>query len=349
LDKKSKNQFMLYRLSKVTKKPEVEDVELSSLEEAGWKEKDLENLLASRPQDLLREEKPLIISQETKWQEEADLLALDREGLLYIFELKRGASGEENLLQVIRYGQMFGQATFEDLQQRWRKYIGNNSSDLAMDHQRYFDLDQPIAHSAFNKNQRFVVITAGIDVATLQSVEYWRSKGLPIIPLTYHVYKNGSEYFVEFHAFSPQANDYAMLLSHCHAVNTNISHDPDAWNHMLTKNRASGFFGTKRTIDRIQKGDRVILYHKGVGAIAYGTALSGFQVDDYNGGKGEEHYVNVKWETKVDPLKSPAKAVAAWEINSHFKTGYTFRTTRLEIPKSIARFIGDKLKARATN
>lgn len=339
---------MLYRLTKKDQKPLVEDVELSSLEEAGWTEKDLEDLLAARPQDLLREEKLLIVSQEAKWQEEADILALDREGILYIFELKRGASGAENLLQVIRYGQMFGQATFDDLQQAWSKYVGT-PSNLAGDHQRYFDLDQPLANSAFNKNQRFVVITAGIDVATLQSVEYWRSKGLPIIPLTFHVYKNGSEFFVEFHAFSPQADDYAMLLSHCHAVNTNISHDPGAWKHMLTKNRASGFYGTKRTIDRIQKGDRVILYHKGVGAIAYGTALSGFQVDDYDGGKGEEHYVSVKWDTKVDPVKFPGKAVAAWEINSHFKTGYTFRTTRLEIPKKIARFIAEKLKERAAN
>jgi hypothetical protein len=111
---------------------------------------------------------------------------------------------------------------------------------------------------------------------------------------------------------------------------------------------SSGFYGTKRTIDRIQKGDRVILYHKGVGAIACGTALSGFEVDDYDGGKGEEHYVPVKWETKVDPLKSPEKAIAAWEINSQFKTGYSFRTTRLEIPKKVARFIADKLKERAT-
>jgi hypothetical protein len=219
---------MLYRLTKKLNKPEIEDVELSSLEEAGWTEKDLENFLASRPQNLVREERLLIISQEAKWQEEADILALDRDGLLYIFELKRGASGEENLLQVIRYGQMFGQATYDDLQQRWNKYIGNTSS-LSADHQRYFGLDQPISRSSFNKNQKFVVITAGVDVATLQAVEYWRSKGLPIIPLTYHVYKSSTEFFVEFHAFSPQLDDYAVLLSHCHAVNTNISNDEDAW------------------------------------------------------------------------------------------------------------------------
>src|SRR5260370_1171480 len=137
---------MLYQLTNKGGRPAVDDVELSSLKEAGGWEKDLENLLAERPQDLIREEKLMIISQEAKWQEEADLLALDREGILYIFELKRAESGVENLLQVIRYGQMFGQATFDDLQQRWSKSQGN-SSDLASDHQRYFDLDQPIARS----------------------------------------------------------------------------------------------------------------------------------------------------------------------------------------------------------
>ena len=209
------------------------------------------------------------------------------------------------------------------------------------------DLDHPLATSAFNKTQKFVVITAGVDVATLQSVEYWRARGLPIIPLTYHVYKNGSEFFMEFHAFSPKPDDYAMVLSHCHVVNTNISHDPNAWRHMLDQNRASGFFGTKTTINRILKGDRVFLYHNAVGVVACGKALTGFQVDDYNGGKGEEHYVPVKWAVKVDPTMSPGKAVAAREINTHFKVGYSFRATRMEIPKKIAEFIEKTLKARS--
>jgi len=247
----------------------------------------------------------------------------------------------------MRYGQIFGQKNFDELQQCWRKYSKNPSADLSTDHKDYFELDQPLQPSAFNKQQKFIVITAGIDVATLESVEYWRSKGMPIVPLTYHIYKHNDGFFVEFHAFSPQPDDYAMILSHCHVVNTNYAHDQNAWRHMFSKNRASGFWGTKHTIDRIQKGSRIFLYHKGVGAIACGTTLSRFQIDDYGGYSGSEHYVPVKWIAYIDPVKYPDKAVSAREINTHFKTRYTFRTTRLEIPKKIASFIEEKLKERA--
>lgn len=48
--------------------------------------------------------------QPRKWQEKPDLMALDREGNLYIFEIKVWESRNENLLQILRYGQLFGAA-----------------------------------------------------------------------------------------------------------------------------------------------------------------------------------------------------------------------------------------------
>ena len=49
----------------------------------------------------------MIIMQSRQWQEEPDLMAIDRDGHLYIFELKAWESQPENLLQVLRYGQIF--------------------------------------------------------------------------------------------------------------------------------------------------------------------------------------------------------------------------------------------------
>src|SRR6202011_2111772 len=98
---------MLFRLQL---KPEagLKEVPLSSLDQAGFKEKDLEDILAKRLELVLQEDQLLVISQERKWQEEADILALDESGTLYIFEIKRWQSDKSNLLQVIRYGQIFG-------------------------------------------------------------------------------------------------------------------------------------------------------------------------------------------------------------------------------------------------
>ena len=49
----------------------------------------------------------MTIFTERKGKEEPDILALDKNGDLYIFELKRWGSDQENLLQVLRYGQLF--------------------------------------------------------------------------------------------------------------------------------------------------------------------------------------------------------------------------------------------------
>lgn len=132
----------------------------------------------------------------------------------------------------------------------------------------------------------------------------------------------------------------------CYVVNTNFSNDKDAWKHMLTKNRASAFRDKKRTIDRIHKDNRILLYHNKVSVIACGTALAGFQVGDYGeDGKGEEHYVPVKWTAKVCPNQSREKAVLAREIRTQLKT-VSFQNTCWKIRKKIARFIEEKLKER---
>ena len=54
-----------------------------------------------------------LVSERTR-QEEPDILAIDSNGDLYIFELKRWEGKQENLLQVLRYGQLFGNSTYDE-------------------------------------------------------------------------------------------------------------------------------------------------------------------------------------------------------------------------------------------
>jgi hypothetical protein len=67
---------------------EIGPVLLSTLEKAGWLEKDLENVLSARIPDVLRENQLMVIFQERRRQEEPDILAFDISGALHIFELK---------------------------------------------------------------------------------------------------------------------------------------------------------------------------------------------------------------------------------------------------------------------
>jgi len=70
------------------------------------------------------------IFKERKFQEEADIMALDTNENLYIFELKRWQAKEENLLQVLRYGQLFGNSSYEDLDNMYKSFTERNDISL---------------------------------------------------------------------------------------------------------------------------------------------------------------------------------------------------------------------------
>jgi len=207
---------------------EIGPVLLSTLEKAGWLEKDLENVLSERIPDVLSENQLMVIFQERKRQEEPDILALDVSGKLHIFELKRSEAQESNLLQVIRYGQIFGKYPYADLERLFRNHIKDSQADLASRHKDYFELPEKLSGDKFNQFQQFVVITAGIDVKTLGAIQYWKNYGLPLQSITYHVYQLGDKFLLDFNAYSPSSDDYIGLVSRDYVVNTNVAYIPTA-------------------------------------------------------------------------------------------------------------------------
>ena len=138
---------MLYKLD-IDKIEYSKRMEIKTPAEFNLQEQDIENFLKSRLNEVVSEDQLMLIGQERKGQEEADLLALDKEGVLYIFELKRWKSNQENLLQVMRYGQIFGRYTYEeleDLAKRQQILEGN----LKEKHKEYFELSKGLSDSDF--------------------------------------------------------------------------------------------------------------------------------------------------------------------------------------------------------
>lgn len=68
------------------------------------------------------------IFQERARQEEPDLCALDKNGNLVLFELKRGEVQGDTTIQVMRYAQSWGQKAYYDLNEAYAKYVINISS-----------------------------------------------------------------------------------------------------------------------------------------------------------------------------------------------------------------------------
>lgn len=329
---------MLYLLEKdnKTKEPNLQPIALSSLMEAGWREKDLENILSKNLSLVLRENQLMVIAQERQWQEEADILAMDESGTLYIFEIKRTQSDDSNLLQVIRYGQIFGQYAYLDLEAMFRKLPANHDASLAEAHKNHFELAEPLPPRDFNKKQQFVVVTAGVDLKTVEAVAYWREKGLPIATLTYHVYRHGNSHLVEFHSYSPQPEDYIGLLSHDYVINTCLTYIPTAYKNMLAENKVAAYGGRAAAVDGIQKHDRVFLYHNRVGVIAVGKAKDRVHCVDSDDPDAVEHFVPVDWVLKADPYEQQDKCVSPGEINRATGGNRKFRLTVFGIPKQDA-------------
>ena len=186
---------MLYKLNKNTNRNNYSKVKRVTLSYIGWKEKDLENLISNNIQDFISSNDLMAIFTERARQEEPDILAIDKEGDLYIFELKRWSGKQENLLQVLRYGQLFGKSTYDELNCLYQKYQHNEKANLALDHSSYFygDTSKILPDDNFNKKQHFLIVTNGVDQSTIESIIYWKNNGLNIDAIVYCVFEISGE------------------------------------------------------------------------------------------------------------------------------------------------------------
>ncbi len=309
-------------------------------------EKHIENFLRSRLGEIVSENQLMLIGQERRFQEEADLLALDSSGALYIFELKRWTSDPENILQVMRYGQIFGQYTYTQLNELTIKQIKLDSKyDLAESHKTHFELDQPLEHSKFNQDQVFVIITNGLDSKTISAVNYWSEKGIRIDCLPYLIYEICGNAYIEFNVY--KLNDLALAERNegFFIVNTCSAYSPDAWQDMIENKKASAYGDRRFGIDRIVKGDTVYLYHSGTGVIAKGVTVSELKVSEYD----EEHFIEMKFDWSLGQSEWEENAPKAWEINHALNSNNKFRPSVFTIPQEMAEAIDKIFKDKKIN
>jgi hypothetical protein len=287
----------------------------------------------------------MVFFQERPFDEAADIYAIDQKGDLYIFELKRWQSQQENILQVLRYGQRYGQYSYDQLNGLLKKYTKHDDIDLATKHYEYFkeNIEAKLDHSHFNNDQHFIVITNGIDSETLNAIRYWKEKGLNIDSLPYKVYTIDDKPFLEINTYNPENEVFIDRQEGYYIVNTNITWMEEAYKDMLANQKAAAYYDRKWGITNIHKGDTVYLYHTGVGIVACGKAQDGYKSQEINGDPDEEFFIPLKLEWKVDPVTETNMAIAAWEINERMQSGYRFRQTIFSITEDMA-FAINKLR-----
>jgi hypothetical protein len=293
------------------------------------KEKDLENLLANNLSDLYIEDGQLMpIFQERQWQEEPDLLALDKNGNLIIFELKRGIVQGDTTIQVMRYAQNYGQKKYDELNRLYQDYRrktspGEKVCSLKEEHAEAFELENPLKEELFNVKQRLVIVGSSSDISLIEAVNYWKSKNLDIDFLPYRFYKIADEIYFDFFA---KPYDYHINPRNKKGImfDTNLSYDPDSVWDMFANSKISAYGKASRYINSFNKGDYVLYYHKGWGVIGAGIIKTATVGEDPS---KNELYHTVELLTPVIKQDSDIRYISASELCKLLDKNFYFAST----------------------
>jgi hypothetical protein len=109
---------MIYEVDKLGKE-KPQRLQSSTLKAEGWNEAQLQEYLFRHLEDLVGPDL-FVIGQSKKWKEQPDLIALDKFGDLWIFELKAITGYSENLVQALRYCQIYGALSIDELDDIYR-------------------------------------------------------------------------------------------------------------------------------------------------------------------------------------------------------------------------------------
>lgn len=313
------------------------------LRDVGLDERKLQNILFRSLDRLFADDELILLMQSRRGPEEPDLMAIDKDGSLYIFELKAWESVSENLLQVLRYGQIYGASKYNELDAMYRR-LGGARQTLSAAHKEKFGTE--LSEKDFNKSQVFVVVTNGLDHQTRAAIKYWCSCGLDIRPWVYRVYKSATDgdCSLEINAFRTYDNPYEDLAEGYFILNTNVRNDPADHEDMLTNKKAAAYFSPwKEKIARLGKGDLVFLYQSGVGVVALGEADGQLRKADYHSNPEhpeEEYYRKLNNFRTIDP------PLTAAEIKKITGTNYVFMSTLFGLDedsgKKIRRYVDDR-------
>jgi hypothetical protein len=309
------------------------------LQEFGLDERGLQDILFHSLDRLLPDDELLLIMQSRHWQEEPDLMAVGKAGQLYIFELKAWESQSENILQALRYGQIYGSYTYENLQRLYEKFGGPNQ-DLKTAHKAQFDIQ--LTEDEFNRKQIFVVMTNGLDHKTREAVQYWRQCGLDVRPWVYRIYNgNNGEMLLEISPFAVNDNPYSDFTEGYYILNTNYRNSMRDHEDMLTHKKAAAYFPPwKYKIERLSKGDVVFLYQSGVGIIAVGIASGKLEKRPY---QGDPQHANEEYAMPLTQFKQLEQPITAADVKEITGINYRFMSTMFALDADSGKALYDHI------
>ncbi|WP_021593023.1 hypothetical protein [Actinomadura welshii] len=181
---------------------------------------DLQRLLRARISAIA--DGVLIVSEEfgafTDARRRIDLLGIDREGHLVVFELKRTEDGGHLELQALRYAAMISAMTFEDLVEHYERYLARvEPSAVEEAHSRLTDwLEEADGeNTVLSREVRIVLVSGGFDREITTTV-LWLTEvyGLDIQCVRLTPYKVGDRLLLDVQQVIPlpEASELTIQL-----------------------------------------------------------------------------------------------------------------------------------------
>jgi len=313
---------MLYKLENKKLIPK----EFYTLADFGKIEKDLEEIISSNMfETIYQNERLLPVHQERCFQPEQDITALDSDGNIIIFELKRFMADDYTIAQIFRYAQKVQKWTYQTIQSKLKNYIGIDNDEFSLQdyHKEMFYLDDPLNMNDFNKEQKMIIIGNSLDENLKNSINYWQQKGLEIDFIPYRLYDFDGDVYIEIFT-KPFDSHHNPKSTKGVIFDSNRTYDDKAAQYMLKNNRISSFWDRKEAVCSLKKNDYVFLSHRWVGIIAAAKVISDVKKGDYEG-KESELYVDVKFLNKNPEIESIISYSRITEL-----TGKTFFHARID-------------------
>lgn len=154
----------------------------------------LENILTANP-DMLEDGLQLVGRQTSTTGGPLDLLGVDNDGRLVVYELKRGRLNRDAVAQVIDYASDLASKGANDLSRHIEEQSGNFGIEKIDDFKDWYsklrasnELSEEDIEAL--KPPRMVLVGLGVDDTTERMVNYLANGGLPISLLTFHGFVN---------------------------------------------------------------------------------------------------------------------------------------------------------------
>lgn len=130
-----------------------------------------------------------------------DLLGIDGDGRIVVFELKRGTLTRDTVTQAIDYASDLHEMEAESLFRHIEEYSGRYGINKIDDFEEVYNQNYPDS-DALEEKPRIILVGLGADERALRMVNFLADSGLDIQILTFHAFERDGRLFLAKHVES---------------------------------------------------------------------------------------------------------------------------------------------------